>query len=1071
MSSSGVIGPDHPLVLSGAIKLTRVGDNQPDEESSVEQQQQQQEFPSEWGERPNHPPTHEGRTDPEETSSAAESDADFFARSGAAPLSKSISMDNDVLVQKARARNNRAAQRKSKRADASSSDVFQSTVSPPASSGREKRTFSSMSSKWKASKSVIDASAYMLSEQLKRSQSDPGDLGGKSSSGKNKKKKNKKNKKKKKKKKNKEEEEEKEDEEEEERNRREKMSNVNLSDMAPCPSPSHLRGVPRKTGMIAPRNVWNPSPHSQHVQEHGLESTTLAQQLIIEHAKTRHAKNERREKRQFAKNKRIAKEEQKKLELEQAIVLVYRYKIQVTEDDKGNEVETIIASVLKESEITEEDRAMQDDDTVLSMKKLTLGKKVNKLELEERVSARQEALREHEEEQERLLELARKETERKWRQNWKDMHETRLDTSVPGRPNFDQKMRTAQEESEESEEDRKKKKKQQRDKVIMRQQRLRIRAREASVLAAQAQLQRIHKQHELWVKSELKKDAVLASGKHLGPEEMLFVVQARNSESVHPTYTNHVSDVTSRNVVPVQRLHPSYYGYERRRRKQHWEAEAQIEEISIEKAKERVNQRKVLAEKKNAKAALKRAKDDAANGSRKERREYAKAQEVQKKIKMEEKKKKNEEEKKKKKSEKEEMEGGGLYTPGERKELVIMKGKTSMNWQVVHPSCCGKVGGGKLMRVLDGEEEKKIKKGIDTMTLFIIWNRIKDGKLKGTSLCDHPSSIHKVTMEETLAISKYTSATNKAAKIVEELRQIRHTRFVKKYTKQDDQSHPSWVETWKTHTITKTICDVNKSHPALFQRAFVPLNQVVPPEEIPDVYKPPLRWERPARCVVCQAPPGVLGRPGCPGCFDSKARLPWTTPKRSLPEIYPPPFERDHGVVRLKKLRKRTKEEKEQRRRAKVTKLAKTKYEMESQSAIIDQASLSPLKSTLDLNEKRQKTRQEEKNLDLATQAGLLRAAKLANYHTPMIDRKAVLQHRRNGGIQYITVWLKTIPGGTCVRLVLDKHETIERLRFLFLTNSGEYGPESWGYMMLPTDNGCYFLDSRIRYQTELALE
>ena len=55
------------------------------------------------------------------------------------------------------------------------------------------------------------------------------------------------------------------------------------------------------------------------------------------------------------------------------------------------------------------------------------------------------------------------------------------------------------------------------------------------------------------------------------------------------------------------------------------------------------------------------------------------------------------------------------------------------------------------------------------MTLFIIWNRIKDGKLKGTPLCDHPSSIHKVTMEETLAISKYTSATNKAAKIVEEM--------------------------------------------------------------------------------------------------------------------------------------------------------------------------------------------------------------------------------------------------------------------------------------------------------------
>ena len=74
----------------------------------------------------------------------------------------------------------------------------------------------------------------------------------------------------------------------------------------------------------------------------------------------------------------------------------------------------------------------------------------------------------------------------------------------------------------------------------------------------------------------------------------------------------------------------------------------------------------------------------------------------------------------------------------------------------------------------------------------------------------------------------------------------------------------------------------------------------------------------------------------------------------------------------------------------------------------------------------------------LATQAGLQRAAKLANYHTPMIDRKAVVQHRRSGGIDYVTVWVKTIPGGTCVRLVLDKHETVERLRFLFLTNSGK---------------------------------
>ena len=111
--------------------------------------------------------------------------------------------------------------------------------------------------------------------------------------------------------------------------------------------------------------------------------------------------------------------------------------------------------------------------------------------------------------------------------------------------------------------------------------------------------------------------------------------------------------------------------------------------------------------------------------------------------------------------------------------------------------------------------------------------------------------------------------------------------------------------------------------------------------------------------------------------------------------------------------------------------------------------------------------RQLEKKDDMNAAAGMKRAALLANSHTPMIDRKALLQHRKLGGIAFVTVWVKTIPGGTCVKLIIDKHETVERIRFLFLANSGEYGPESWGYMVLPTDLGCFFLDERCRYPTE----
>ena len=117
----------------------------------------------------------------------------------------------------------------------------------------------------------------------------------------------------------------------------------------------------------------------------------------------------------------------------------------------------------------------------------------------------------------------------------------------------------------------------------MRQQRKRIRFREKNKIAAQIQLERLSKEHSQWVQSELKKDAILASGKHLGVEEMLFVVQARNSETVHPAYTNHISSNESRVQIPVEQIHPSVYGYTFEKREKSWEEEGQIEQINIEK--------------------------------------------------------------------------------------------------------------------------------------------------------------------------------------------------------------------------------------------------------------------------------------------------------------------------------------------------------------------------------------------------------------------------------------------------------------------------------------------------------
>ena len=57
---------------------------------------------------------------------------------------------------------------------------------------------------------------------------------------------------------------------------------------------------------------------------------------------------------------------------------------------------------------------------------------------------------------------------------------------------------------------------------------------------------------------------------------MLFVVQARSSESCHPAYVNHVSDNTSRQVVPVHQIHPSMYGYTLTKRKRDWKIEGKL---------------------------------------------------------------------------------------------------------------------------------------------------------------------------------------------------------------------------------------------------------------------------------------------------------------------------------------------------------------------------------------------------------------------------------------------------------------------------------------------------------------
>ena len=94
----------------------------------------------------------------------------------------------------------------------------------------------------------------------------------------------------------------------------------------------------------------------------------------------------------------------------------------------------------------------------------------------------------------------------------------------------------------------------------------------------------------------------------------------------------------------------------------------------------------------------------------------------------------------------------------------------------------------------------------------------------------------------------------------------------------------------------------------------------------------------------------------------------------------------------------------------------------------------------------------------------------LSKMHTRLIDRGAILQHRKAEGYNPITLWIKSIPSGSLVRLVCTEDETIDEMIRLFNANSGEYGPESLGYFFLPTEIGFFFLDNTLDFPDDLSI-
>ena len=86
-----------------------------------------------------------------------------------------------------------------------------------------------------------------------------------------------------------------------------------------------------------------------------------------------------------------------------------------------------------------------------------------------------------------------------------------------------------------------------------------------------------------------------------------------------------------------------------------------------------------------------------------------------------------------------------------------------------------------------------------------------------------------------------------------------------------------------------------------------------------------------------------------------------------MPEIYPPPFERDHGIVRLRSKRAKNKKEKESRRQRKAkieASLQLNALGINSSNSEILQTITSPTKKK-DLNALNKIKREKEKNLDL----------------------------------------------------------------------------------------------------------
>ena len=256
---SDIIGPDHPLVKAGVIKLDRIQsdnnnnntdnkknsntnstNNSKDAIDNIDTKRQDDTlgYPSAWG-IPSHPPTHEGRSDPETTAGSASEDVSDAGSMSFALDALNFKKPTSFAASAFASKSNQNKSNKTKIKSTKSKKSKKSKKKKDRTSPQTKRSFASVKSKWVAASNVVSTTSFMLTE-LERSKSAPEGIGTKGKSSKGTKKFKKKSKKK-------------------EKIGTSPVSSIKkfvvgeLSDMAPCPSPSHIRGVPRKTGMIAPR--------------------------------------------------------------------------------------------------------------------------------------------------------------------------------------------------------------------------------------------------------------------------------------------------------------------------------------------------------------------------------------------------------------------------------------------------------------------------------------------------------------------------------------------------------------------------------------------------------------------------------------------------------------------------------------------------------------------------------------------------------------------------------------------------------------------------------------------------